>query len=140
MDKEPMNLKKSDDIDKRKSPRVKFHFEVYYPHVNNKWESENIGSDVPVIETINISDSGICFLSRVKLEAGDFISFLIRIEDYPSFPCLGEIKWVEPKENDFIVGCQFYTLSDVQIDVIRRYIEKENNAEGKGVTIKQINE
>lgn len=135
---EPIDSKRNDGIDKRKSPRVKFHFEVYYPHVNNKRESENIGSDVPVIETINISDSGICFLSRVKLEVGDFISFLIRIEDYPSFPCLGEIKWVEPKEKDFIVGCQFYTLSDVQIDIIRRYIEKENNSEGKGVTIRQI--
>lgn len=126
---EPTDSKKIDGIDKRKSPRVKFHFDVYYPHVNNKRESENMGSDVPVIETINISDSGICFLSKVKLEAGDFISFLIRIEDYPSFPCLGEVKWVEPKGNDFVVGCQFYTLSDVQIDVIRKYIKKGNNSD-----------
>lgn len=110
--------------DKRRSKRVKFSFDIYYPHVNNKWQSENQGINGPVIETENISDSGICFLSKVSLSVGDFVSFLIRIEDYPSFPCLGEVKWVEPKDNNFLVGCQFYTLSSNQVEIIRDYISK----------------
>lgn len=119
-----MSTKAENPMDKRKSKRVKFNFDVYYPHVNNKWESENNGLEGPVIETVNISDSGICFISKVSLSVGDFVSFLIRIGENPSFPCLGEVKWIEPKDNNFLVGCQFYTLNSNQVEIIREYIEK----------------
>lgn len=114
-------------INKRRSPRAQYVADVYYPHVNNKWESENQDPNTPVIKTLNISDSGMSFLSKVAIKVGDFISFFIKIEDNPSFQCLGEVKWVEAEQENFVVGCQFYTITDDQLSVIRKYVEKSKN-------------
>lgn len=108
----------------RKSPRAKYEVDIYYPHLNNKRESENHDPNTPVLKTTNISDSGISFLSRVSMQIGDFISFLIRIEENPSFQCLGEVRWVTPEGENFLVGCKFYTISEEQENVIRNYVNK----------------
>lgn len=110
-------------IDHRKSPRASYYFDIYYPHINNKWESENEGNDSPVIRTLNVSDSGIMFLSKVPLKIDDWISFLIRVGDHPSFNCLAQVKWVESDGFSYTVGCQFFTLTSEQIKIIREYVK-----------------
>lgn len=111
-------------IEERKSPRAKYKFDIYYPHVNNKSVSENIKGTSPVITVENISDSGICFSTKLKLTVGDFISFLFRIGDYPSFNTLAEVKWIMSTGDNYQVGCQFYTLTSNQISVIREYVSQ----------------
>lgn len=123
-----INLENSNQ-DKRLNKRATFKIDIFYPHINNKIEVHPKRDDQPVIRTINISETGICFLSRIELKKADFISFLIRIEDYPSFECFGEVKWLETKDENFIVGCQFYTLSSVYQNVIREYINKVEKLE-----------
>lgn len=111
----------------RKDPRAKYEVNIYYPHINNKKESENFDPNTPVLKTLNISESGISFVSKVEIKVGDFVSFLIKIEGNPSFQCLGEVRWVNKNQENFIVGCQFYTVKDEYIEMIRDYVNRSQN-------------
>lgn len=111
--------------DNRIDVRVDFKTDIYYPIVNNKSVYKDYDVSFPLLTAINISVSGICFKSRIPLNKGDFISFLLKINNYPSFWCLAEVKWVEARKEIFIAGCKFYLLKEEHINTIRNYVKSE---------------
>ncbi|WP_035289708.1 PilZ domain-containing protein [Clostridium sp. KNHs214] len=117
------NFINKNSYEKRKYIRVDFKQELYYPLVNNESIYKNFDGRKPILSAINISETGICFKSIIKLNEGDFISFLMKVENKPSFWCLCQVKWVRSQQdNIFLLGCEFYLLSLVQLSNIREYI------------------
>ncbi|WP_373898254.1 PilZ domain-containing protein [Haloimpatiens sp. FM7315] len=114
--------------EKRKSIRVDFSLKLYYPLINNKSIYKDYDGKRPILEAINISDTGICFKSIAKADKGDFISFLLKVDDKnPSFWTLCEVKWSKHIEDDlYILGCEFYLLTLNQLSIIRKYIKNTN--------------
>ncbi|MFD3156346.1 PilZ domain-containing protein [Haloimpatiens sp. FM7330] len=110
------------NVEKRKYKRVDFKLDLYYPVINNKSIYKNFTGDRPILTAINLSESGICFKSRIKLKKDDFISFLMKIDNNPSFWCLCEVKWVKPEEGFCIVGCEFFLLKLNQMNTIKKYV------------------
>ncbi|WP_138202918.1 PilZ domain-containing protein [Haloimpatiens lingqiaonensis] len=116
------NFINKNSYEKRKYIRVDFKQDLYYPLVNNKSIYKNFDGKKPILSAINISETGICFKSIIKLNVGDFISFLMKVGDNPSFWCLCEVKWVKNEGSDTLLGCEFYTLSLTQLNTIKNYI------------------
>lgn len=117
------NFINNNSYEKRKYIRVDFKQELYYPLVNNESIYKNFDGRRPILSAINISETGICFKSIVKLNEGDFISFLMKVGNKPSFWCLCQVKWVRNhQDNIFLLGCEFYLLSLNQLSNIREYI------------------
>lgn len=111
------------EAQKRYNLRASYRIEIFYPIINNVSIYKNYDMSAPLMTTINISESGICFNSRVSVKVGDFISFMLKIGDNPSFWCLCEAKWVENKENHDYVGCRFYLLTDTYLKIIKDYVK-----------------
>ncbi|KOF56219.1 hypothetical protein AGR56_04915 [Clostridium sp. DMHC 10] len=109
--------------EKRKKYRIKFPVEILYPRVNNESVHEKYGTGEFILKAINLSEQGICFKSKIKLNVGDFINFSLRIDDNPSFWCMALVKWVNIDDNSYVAGCEFILQTLVQIDAIRKYIE-----------------
>lgn len=114
---------------KRKEKRVPFSFDIYYPNINNNINNINFSVDKPVLKAINISEGGMCFKSEIKIDRGDFISFLLKIDDNPSFACMSAVRWVGFLDNSYIIGCEFIKLELHQIMQIRSYILNKINKE-----------
>ena len=114
--------------EKRKKKRVLFDLDVFYPHINNKsvYAEGKLGeeeSKEPALKAVNLSETGIGFKSKLPLTKGDFISFLMKVGDAPSFHCLAEVKWVGFGDDCYLVGCEFAMLSLDQINTIRAYVD-----------------
>lgn len=112
--------------EKRVDERVDFDLEVYYPIINNDSVYKNYDLNTPLLHAINLSESGICFKSRIPLKKGDVISFLLKVEENPSCWCFSEVKWVAYNDKQYIAGCIFYLMSYENIVKIREYVRKEN--------------
>ncbi|KAJ53519.1 hypothetical protein CTM_02059 [Clostridium tetanomorphum DSM 665] len=113
--------------EKRSRKRAQFDLDIHYPRINDKSMYIKYETDEPLMKGINISSTGILLLSKVPVKTGDFISFSMRIGDYPSFWCLCEAKWVNSNVNNCLVGCEFFSLTMQQINTIKEYVE--NSAE-----------
>lgn len=111
---------------KRSENRVPFDLEVFYPNVNNNIDKVNLDVNKPVLKAVNISYSGIGFKSSKRLKMGDFISFLLKIENNPSFPALVEVKWVGISDEAYYIGCKFIKLEWYQIKQIKAYVHKNS--------------
>lgn len=109
---------------KRKDVRVPFSLDIYYPNINNNIKNINLSADKPVFKAVNMSEGGMCFTSSVKIKRGDFISFLMKIENNASFPCLTEVLWVGFSDDCYVFGCEFIKLEWYQIQQIKCYIRK----------------
>jgi hypothetical protein len=107
---------------KRYDLRVSYRIDIFYPIINNISIYKNYDNSVPLMTTVNISESGLCFYTNLSIKVGDFISFMLKIGDNPSFWCLCEVKWIENKLAHDYVGCKFYLLSDSYIKIIRDYV------------------
>lgn len=104
--------------------RVKFELQIFYPRLNNK--SINYGNDdkTPILKAVNISETGICFKSKISMKKGDFLNFLMKVGETPSFWCLSIVRWVAIDDSYFFYGLEFLSLSMNQILCIRNYIEE----------------
>ena len=80
------------ETQKRYDLRVSYRIEIFYPIINNVSIYKNYDNSTPLMTTINISESGICFYTNLPIKIGDFISFMLKIGDNPSFWCLSEVK------------------------------------------------
>lgn len=109
---------------KRKETRVPFNLEIYYPNVNNNIDNVNLEVNTPVLKAINISHGGICFKSSKNFKVGDFISFLLKIDNKPSFPSLVEVRWIGISDEAYYIGCRFIKLEWYQIEQIQSYVDK----------------
>lgn len=119
--------------EKRKKKRFKFHLEIFYPRINNESVNNYIDDqNTPMLEAIDISETGICFKSKLLMKKGDFLSFLMKIEDMPSFWCLAVTRWSAINDSEFICGLEFLCLSMEQILCIRNYTENMNATEIPG--------
>ncbi|MCM8711668.1 PilZ domain-containing protein [Clostridium sp. SYSU_GA19001] len=111
--------------DKRFKKRVNYNLDIHYPRVNNKSVYKDYTTDKPLMEVINISETGICFKSRVPLTEGDFVNFTLTLEDNPSFWCLAEVKWVKKEDELYYSGCEFFTLTWEQKNIIKNFVNKQ---------------
>ncbi|WP_010239269.1 PilZ domain-containing protein [Clostridium arbusti] len=112
------------EYEKRMKKRVKFELQIFYPRLNNK--SINYGNDdkTPILKAVNISETGICFKSKISMKKGDFLNFLMKVGETPSFWCLSIVRWVAIDDSYFFYGLEFLSLSMNQILCIRNYIEE----------------
>lgn len=114
--------------EKRCFTRIKFDLEVLYPRINNESIHEKYGLEGAVLKAINISETGICFKSVLKLNEGDFLNFSLKLKEGPSFWCLARVKWLNFDDNTYIVGCEFISLTLQQINDIREFVNTNVNA------------
>lgn len=117
------NRKYKYEYEKRMKKRVKFELQIFYPRLNDKSINYGNNEKTPILKAINISETGICFKSNISMKKGDFLNFLMKIEDNPSFWCLSIVRWVAIDDSHFIYGLEFISLSMQQILYIRSYIE-----------------
>ena len=108
----------------RIDPRANFGIEIFYPRLNNESVYEDYDTTKPLLKATNISESGICFISRLPANPGDFMSFMLKVEDNPSFWCLCEVRWIEQKDDQYMLGCKFFLLSELYLKIIREYVKK----------------
>ena len=108
----------------RLDARAKFGIDIFYPRLNNESVYEDYDTSTPLLRTTNISESGICFVSRIPAKPGDFMSFMLKVEDSPSFWCLCEVRWVEENHGNYMIGCRFFLLSELYLKIIREYVKK----------------
>jgi len=104
--------------------RVELNLEIYYPRVNNVSVYEQYISKEALMKIINISKSGVLIGSIVPLKEGDFVNFLVKIEDNPSFWCLALVKRVQREDNVYYAGCEFYSLKMEEINQINDFVQK----------------
>lgn len=109
--------------DKRFKHRVDFNLDIFYPQINSV-SVHNEDSGEPLIQVVNISETGICILSKVLLAKDDFVSFTLKIEERPSFWCLCQVKWAKICEDGCLAGAEFYTLNAMQLETVRDYVNK----------------
>jgi len=110
--------------EKRHGERASFNLDIHYPRINDESLYEKYKSNKALMKGINISSTGISLLSKVPVKLGDFISFSMRIGNYPSFWCLCEAKWINHMNEHYLVGCEFFSLTMEQINIIKDYVKK----------------
>ncbi|WP_164509062.1 PilZ domain-containing protein [Clostridium rectalis] len=110
-------------IEKRYGKRAKFDLDIYYPRINDKSIYKVYKSSDPIMKGINISSTGILLLSKAFAKVGDFISFSMKIGDRPSFWCMAEVKWVSESNSYYLLGCEFFSLTMGQINIIKEYVK-----------------
>ncbi|PJI07338.1 MULTISPECIES: PilZ domain-containing protein [Clostridium] len=111
--------------EKRSKKRKKINIEISYPRINDKSVYEKFTGEGPILESVDISETGICFKSKIMIHKGDFVSFLLQVGDNPSFWCTSYVRWTGCNDNSYIVGCEFVSLSLIQIRTIRDFIEED---------------
>lgn len=116
------NKESSYKVEKRKYKRSEFSQAIYYPRVNYKSFDNNNKENIPVFKVLNIGQGGVAVDSAVLLQKGDVLNFLIKIEDNPSFQCMGIVKWIGFDDDRFIAGCEFMMLNMKQIQSIKDYV------------------
>lgn len=110
--------------EKRQKQRIKFSLKILYPRLNDESIYEKYGKDDSVLQAVDLSEHGICFKSKIKLNVGDFINFSLRIGNNPSFWCMAVVKHVNFDDNAYVSGCEFISQTLVQIQAIREYIQE----------------
>lgn len=108
----------------RNYARVPFNLELYFPQINGKSTADG-NKDIPIIKGIEISVGGIGFRSRIHMEIGDYIEFLMQIENNPSFTCMAVVKWTGYDDETLLVGTEFFCLSMEQINQIKNYVNSK---------------
>jgi hypothetical protein len=121
--KEDIKIENVSHDNKRFKKRVEHNSDLYYPQVNNESVFIKYGTNQPLLETTNISESGISFTGRVPLKAGDLINFTLCIQDKPSFWCSAVVKWVKNNNDIYDTGCEFIALTQDQINYIKNYVD-----------------
>lgn len=109
---------------KRYGERVELNLDIYYPRVNNVSIHEQYGDKDPLMKIVNISKAGVMLLSKAQLKVDDFVNFLIKIEENPSFWCMLQVKWVKIVDKHYQAGCEFYSLKMEEINQINDFVEK----------------
>lgn len=109
--------------EKRKKDRIGFSMEILYPRLNDESLHEKYGTDKSMLKSVNLSEQGICFKSKIKLSVGDFINFSLRIGNKPSSWCMVVVKWVNIDDDSYVAGCEFISQTLQQIETIREYVK-----------------
>lgn len=109
---------------KRFGERVELNLDIFYPIVNNESIHDKYKNDEAFIKIVNISKSGVLLWSKLPLQVGDYVNFLVKIGENPSFWCLVLVKRIETKDNVIYAGCEFFSLSMDQINQINAFVEK----------------
>ncbi|HEY5562866.1 MAG TPA: PilZ domain-containing protein [Clostridiaceae bacterium] len=110
--------------EKRFTDRIDFNLEIFYPCINNVSVYRDFNVEGPLLKAVNLSKTGVCFIGKIPMKVGDFLSFMLKIEDNPTFWCLSEVKWVRNENDKYLVGCQFYLLDRERLKAIVDYTDK----------------
>lgn len=113
--------------EKRYTDRKGFDLEIFYPCINNVSIYRDYNVEGPLLRAVNISKTGVCFVSKAKIKVDDFLSFMLKIEENPTFWCLSQVKWVKAEKDTYIIGCQFYLLDRENLKAVSDYADKVNN-------------
>lgn len=112
-------------MEKRKHVRVPINIDIIIDSVYNS------GNEVKLlinkkIKIVNISKSGIGFLSDVELPLGYFFNARITFDEVRTFPAVFRVvrNQENEKEPKYTVGCEFVGLADILAAYIEDY-EKE---------------
>lgn len=97
------------------------------------------GSASRVLESVNVSDGGLSFVTDERLEAGGTIE--VRIDVDPPFEARARVAWIRPEGDAWCVGVQFLDAADAfrarmveQVCAIERYRREVEAAEGRMLT------
>jgi hypothetical protein len=91
-----------------------------------------INREVLQSQTKNLSESGVCLVTRRQLVEGSRLLlnlFLVveGIEDAtsPSIDLTAEVIWAAPSsENEFLAGCQFSDISSKQAETLKSFLRQ----------------
>lgn len=92
----------------RENKRVIFNEEIIL------WKGTSLQTKKPPRSAItgkakNISDGGVCLVTKTKLEVNQFLRMAFKLESVPiNIPTLVEVRWVEKMSDSFFkVGARF---------------------------------
>lgn len=91
-----------------------------------------ISREVLQSQTKNLSESGVCLVTRRQLDEGSRIMlnlFLVieGIEDAtsPSIDLMAEVIWAAPSsEKEFLAGCHFSDMSPKQVETLKSFLRQ----------------
>ncbi len=106
--------------DKRKSDRLPVNIKIKIKSIYKSGDIELKDIDEEV-NVINISKTGIGFISTKELPIGYFFNARITIDDEKMFFSVLKIIRSQKINNGYIIGCEFVGLADVLSDSIDEY-------------------
>lgn len=109
--------------DRRKCKRLPVNIKLKIDSLYNSGDEtlKNINDEVTVI---NVSKTGIGFISEIELPMGYFFNAKITIDEEKTFYSVLRIVRNQKINEGFIVGCEFVGLADVLSGSIDEYEEE----------------
>lgn len=92
----------------------------------------NLGKRVLPVQTKNLSETGVCLVSRSPLEEGGQVNlqlFLtedgIEDPDVPPLEVGANVIWASPgNDDDFLAGCHFSDLDGPKVKILQGFLGK----------------
>jgi Tfp pilus assembly protein PilZ len=109
--------------EKRKFKRLRYEVEIELSYYRKKSGTEIIKK----MRTENISAGGIRATTSNRLEVGSLMSIKLTMPHTgDEISCFAQVAWIRPlKDGTFDTGFAFSNLSNKEIAVIDRFVEKE---------------
>ncbi|HAZ36301.1 MAG TPA: hypothetical protein DEF85_00755 [Clostridiaceae bacterium] len=108
--------------DKRNYIRKKAKIEILYPTLIYG-EDKKLIIKPDSLYTIDISETGMAFVSRFYIPKSSFLSFYLRLGDEIPFQVLTNIIWNKIENGKFLCGGEFVGLSMDNINTIRNFMK-----------------
>lgn len=101
--------------EKRQQKRVELNGAADFYYLNGTRKTGEL-------ELFDISISGLGFTSQDSLVIGDVLEFIIEIPRYITMQIMCYIVWRGCSDNGFIYGALFVSMSNLNRDIIKMYI------------------
>lgn len=103
----------------------------------------NVGDRTEIIQTTDVGDGGLCFMSQHRINVGEHIHITIPICN-PEFEAHGIVRWCKHNDNQFLIGVAFQQKSVIfairmveQVCHIKNYRKKILSETGVELTDEQ---
>ncbi len=108
--------------EKRKYARIDFDCEILYPTIVYMDKKNTLMEGTYHLNTIDLSEAGMCMQSNFPILRDSFVSFYLRIEDNLPFKALIKIQWNTKAGSNYICGGEFIALNQEDINILRKYV------------------
>jgi hypothetical protein len=77
------------------------------------------------LNTLDISEAGICMQSNFPILKDSFVYFYLRIKDNLPFKTLVKILWNNQDNDNYTCGGEFIALNQEDIIILRKYVDSK---------------
>lgn len=108
--------------EKRKYARIDFDCEILYPTIIYMDKENTLMEDTYHLNTVDLSEAGICIQSNFQILKDSFVSFYLRIGNNLPFKTLIKIQWDNKDGDNYFCGGEFIALNQGDINILRKYV------------------